>query len=87
MADLARDDILQYYKRELSYLRTQGADFAQRYPKDAARLALHGTESLDPHTERLIEATAIAISTRNFHRLLQPCSTTFARRSFSRCRR
>ncbi|MGX7000273.1 type VI secretion system baseplate subunit TssF [Caballeronia sp. KNU42] len=58
MADLARDDILQYYKRELSYLRTQGADFAQRYPKVAARLALHGTESLDPHTERLIEATA-----------------------------
>ncbi|MGA7811349.1 type VI secretion system baseplate subunit TssF [Caballeronia sp.] len=52
------DDILQYYKRELSYLRTQGADFAQRYPKVAARLALHGTESLDPHTERLIEATA-----------------------------
>ncbi|SAL24380.1 type VI secretion protein [Caballeronia udeis] len=58
MADLARDDILQYYKRELSYLRTQGADFARRYPKVAARLALHGTESLDPHTERLIEATA-----------------------------
>ncbi|TKC87716.1 type VI secretion system baseplate subunit TssF [Trinickia terrae] len=55
---MAPDDILQYYKRELSYLRTQGALFAQRYPKIAARLALHGTESLDPHTERLIEATA-----------------------------
>jgi type VI secretion system protein ImpG len=55
---MASDDILQYYKRELSYLRTQGADFAQRYPKVAARLALHGTESLDPHTERLVEATA-----------------------------
>jgi type VI secretion system protein ImpG len=55
---MAPDDILQYYKRELSYLRTQGADFAQRYPKVASRLALHGTESLDPHTERLIEATA-----------------------------
>lgn len=55
---MAPDDILQYYKRELSYLRIQGADFARRYPKIAARLALHGTESLDPHTERLIEATA-----------------------------
>jgi type VI secretion system protein ImpG len=55
---MAAEDILQYYKRELSYLRTQGADFAQRYPKVASRLALHGTESLDPHTERLIEATA-----------------------------
>ena len=57
-ADMATDDILQYYKRELSYLRLQGADFARRYPKIASRLALHGTESLDPHTERLIEATA-----------------------------
>jgi type VI secretion system protein ImpG len=55
---MAPDDILQYYKRELSYLRVQGADFASRYPKIASRLALHGTESLDPHTERLIEATA-----------------------------
>jgi type VI secretion system protein ImpG len=55
---MAPDDLLHYYKRELAYLRTQGASFAQRYPKIAARLALHGTESLDPHTERLIEATA-----------------------------
>lgn len=58
MAEPAADDILQYYKRELSYLRNQGADFARRYPKVASRLALHGTESVDPHTERLIEATA-----------------------------
>ncbi|QGZ64854.1 type VI secretion system baseplate subunit TssF [Paraburkholderia acidisoli] len=55
---MAADDLLQYYKRELSYLRTQGADFARRYPKIASKLALHGTESLDPHTERLVEATA-----------------------------
>ncbi len=58
MNDAASDDILQYYKRELSYLRKQGAAFASRYPKVAAGLALHGTESLDPHTERLIESTA-----------------------------
>ena len=58
MTDLTSDGILQYYKRELSYLRNQGADFALRYPKVASRLALHGTESPDPHTERLIEATA-----------------------------
>ncbi|MDE1180908.1 type VI secretion system baseplate subunit TssF [Paraburkholderia sp.] len=55
---MAAEDILHYYKRELSYLRKQGADFAERYPTVASRLALHGTESLDPHTERLIEATA-----------------------------
>lgn len=52
------DDILHYYQRELAYLRHEGADFAARYPKVAARLGLHGAESLDPHTERLIEATA-----------------------------
>ncbi|PLY99967.1 type VI secretion system baseplate subunit TssF [Burkholderia sp. WAC0059] len=55
---MAEDDILDYYERELAYLRLQGADFARRYPKVASRLALHGTESLDPHTERLVEATA-----------------------------
>lgn len=58
MAEALHDDFLQYYKRELSYLRTQGADFAARYPKIGAKLALHGSESIDPHTERLIEAVA-----------------------------
>ena len=58
MAEVLHTDLLQYYKRELSYLREQGTEFAKRYPKVAARLALHGTESLDPHTERLIESVA-----------------------------
>ena len=58
MSDIQHSDLLQYYKRELSYLRGQGADFAQRYPKVASRLSLHGGESLDPHTERLIESVA-----------------------------
>lgn len=58
MSDIQHSDLLQYYKRELSYLRGQGADFARRYPKVASRLALHGGESLDPHTERLIESVA-----------------------------
>lgn len=58
MSEVLNNDLLQYYKRELSYLRTQGADFAARYPKVASRLALHGSESIDPHTERLIEAVA-----------------------------
>jgi type VI secretion system protein ImpG len=55
---LADDDLIEYYKRELGYLRRQGADFAARYPKVASRLALGGAESPDPHTERLIEANA-----------------------------
>jgi len=58
VSDIQHSDLLQYYKRELSYLRGQGADFARRYPKVASRLALHGGESLDPHTERLIESVA-----------------------------
>jgi len=58
VAEVLNNDLLQYYKRELSYLRTQGADFAARYPKIASRLALHGSESIDPHTERLVEAVA-----------------------------
>jgi type VI secretion system protein ImpG len=53
-----QDDILEYYRRELSYLRVQGQDFAFRHPKVAQRLALTGGESSDPHTERLIEAVA-----------------------------
>jgi len=58
MAELLHNDLLQYYKRELSYLRSQGADFARRYPKVASRLVFHGSESLDPHTERLVESVA-----------------------------
>lgn len=55
---LADDDLIEYYKRELAYLRHQGADFSARYPKVASRLAFGGAESPDPHTERLIEANA-----------------------------
>ena len=58
MSTFYHSDLLQYYERELSYLREQGANFARRYPKVAARLALYGAESLDPHTERLIESVA-----------------------------
>ncbi len=52
------NDILDYYLRELSWLRTQGQEFARRYPKVGARLDLHGGESRDPHTERLLESVA-----------------------------
>lgn len=61
-----QDDILEYYRRELSYLRTQSLDFAARYPKVAERLALTGAESTDPHTERLIES--VAFLTARIHR-------------------
>ena len=53
-----RDDLLDYYQRELTYLRHQGAEFARLYPRVAARLEISGTESQDPHVERLLESFA-----------------------------
>ena len=52
------DQFLEYYKRELTYLRRMGAIFAERYPKIAARLELGIDQCPDPHIERLIEAFA-----------------------------
>lgn len=58
MAGDDRNDLLDYYQRELSYLRHEGAAFAARYPRVAARLDLSGAESPDPHVERLLESVA-----------------------------
>ncbi|OBR48510.1 type VI secretion system baseplate subunit TssF [Paraburkholderia tropica] len=52
------DDLLPYYERELTFLRRYSADFAQRYPKTAGRLAMNGEHVEDPHVERLIESFA-----------------------------
>ncbi|WP_341668495.1 type VI secretion system baseplate subunit TssF [Alcaligenes sp. SDU_A2] len=48
-------ELLQYYNRELAYLRELGAEFAQAYPKVAARLGLQDTAVADPYVERLLE--------------------------------
>lgn len=61
-----QDDLLEYYRRELAYLRVQAGDFAARYPRVAQRLDLSGAESPDPHTERLIES--VAFLTARVHR-------------------
>jgi type VI secretion system protein ImpG len=54
-----RDELLQNYENELSYLRQMGAQFAEKYPKIASRLRLEPSkETEDPHVERLIEAFA-----------------------------
>lgn len=52
------EDFLQYYERELTYLRRMGAEFAGRYPKVAGRLELGANECSDPHVERLLESFA-----------------------------
>jgi type VI secretion system protein ImpG len=51
-------DLLEYYKRELTYLRKMGTAFAETYPKVAGRLELGPERCPDPHIERLIESFA-----------------------------
>ncbi len=53
------EELREYYERELSYFRSLGAEFADRYKKIAARLQLGPTESKDPHVERLLQGMAL----------------------------
>ncbi|HEX7909247.1 MAG TPA: type VI secretion system baseplate subunit TssF [Paraburkholderia sp.] len=53
------EELLPYYERELSFLRRYSRDFAERYPKIAARLAMSGEHCEDPHVERMIESFAL----------------------------
>ena len=53
-----RDELLDYYERELTFLRQMGAEFAGKYPKIASRLLLEPDRCEDPHVERMIEAFA-----------------------------
>ncbi|SDI38741.1 type VI secretion system baseplate subunit TssF [Aliiruegeria lutimaris] len=50
--------LLRHYESELAYLREMGANFAETYPKIAARLGMDGLEVLDPYVERLLEGSA-----------------------------
>ena len=40
--------LLDYFNRELGYFRLQGAEFAEEFPKVAARLGMKGIEVADP---------------------------------------
>jgi type VI secretion system protein ImpG len=50
--------LLEYYNRELQFMRETGAEFARQYPRVAARLGLEGLECADPYVERLLEGFA-----------------------------
>lgn len=50
--------LLQLYNEELAHLREVGAEFAQAFPKIAARLTMDGMEVADPYVERLLEGFA-----------------------------
>lgn len=47
--------LLRYYNQELQHLREMGAEFAQQFPKIAARLGMEGISVTDPYVERLLE--------------------------------
>ena len=53
-----RDELLEYYERELTFLRRSGAEFGKKYPRVASRLMLEPTKCDDPHVERLLEGFA-----------------------------
>ncbi len=50
--------LLEYYNTELRFLRESGAEFANAYPRIAARLGMDSLEVADPYVERLIESFA-----------------------------
>src|SRR6516165_2112310 len=50
--------LLRLYSDELAHLREVGAEFAQEFPKIAARLGMEGMEVSDPYVERLLEGFA-----------------------------
>jgi type VI secretion system protein ImpG len=50
--------LLRYYNQELRYLREMGGEFAQEFPKIAARLGMESLEVSDPYVERLLEGCA-----------------------------
>ena len=51
-------DFLDYYRDNLGYLRTLGAEFAEEFPKIAARLSLSSFDCRDPYVERVLEGAA-----------------------------
>lgn len=47
--------LLNYYNRELQFIREMGGEFAREFPKIAGRLGMEGLECADPYVERLLE--------------------------------
>ncbi|MCR8827353.1 type VI secretion system baseplate subunit TssF [Pseudosulfitobacter koreensis] len=50
--------LLKHYEGELAFMRDMGAEFAEAFPKIAARLGMDGVEVVDPYVERLLEGVA-----------------------------
>jgi len=52
---------LDYYNRELAYLRELGGEFAAAFPRVAGRLGMQGETVADPYVERLLEGFAFLV--------------------------
>lgn len=50
--------LLEFYNRELQFVREMGSEFAHEFPKIAGRLGLDEFECADPYVERLLEGFA-----------------------------
>ena len=50
--------LLEYYNRELRFIREMGGEFAREFPKIAGRLGLESFDCADPYVERLLEGFA-----------------------------
>ena len=53
------DALLDYYQRELAFIRQLGTEFAQQYPKIAGRIRLGPDQIDDPLVGRLVESCAL----------------------------
>ncbi len=49
-------NFLDYYNKELTFMREMSKEFAASHPKIAGRLGMHDIEVADPYVERLIES-------------------------------
>ena len=57
--------LLDFYNRELLYIRELGGEFAREFPKIAGRLGLDEFECADPYVERLLEGFAFLAARRS----------------------
>lgn len=62
------DDLLNYYEKELAFIRQLGAEFSKEHPKIAGRLGISEDVIEDPHVSRLIESFAY-LNARIQHKL------------------
>lgn len=80
------DALLDYYQRELAFIRQLGTEFAQQYPKIAGRIRLGPDRIDDPLVARLVESCAL-MNSREFARSSTTTSPSWPRQCLASCTR